>query len=250
MGLAADMAEVWQHMTPEESDKVPKMIGVSFANGITNQTFLQGITTLVNAMSDPTRFGPKFVQGLVGSTVPALSAQSAQMMDPYTREIDSILDAVKNRVPGLRETLLPKRDAFGEIQPNKERIGVILPITTATESKDVVRTEAARLGLGVAKAPESLDLPAGHDRKLGKVKLTPEQQDVFASVSGRLAHEVMQPIVESAAWPSMPDMVKKRVYEVAFNKARKVGGAAALPAEQRQIEARRISEEIARRMGQ
>lgn len=249
LGVAADLAEVWEHLDEEESDKLPKMLSVAFANAVTNQTFLQGITNIVNAMSDPTRFGPRFVEGLAASTVPAIAAQTAQLNDPYVREIESVLDAVKNRVPGLRQELLPRRDVFGEPTANRERLGIVSPITKSTESPDPVRKEAMRLGIGVSKLSDTINLPAGGDKKLGGVKLTPEQQDVFATVSGQMAHKLMSEIMTSGTWESMPDMVKKRTFDIVFERARKAGRAEALPLDQREAEANRTMEELRNRLG-
>lgn len=249
IGLAADMSEAWDHMNEEESDKLPKMLSVAFANAVTNQTFLQGIANIVNAMSDPTRFGPRFVQGLAASTVPAVVSQTAQLNDLYVREIESVLDAVKNRVPGLRESLLPSRDVFGEPRQNRDRLGIVSPIVTSTESPDPVRKEAMRLGVAVAKAPDKINLPAGGDRKLGKVELTPEQQDVFATVSGQMAHRIMSDIINSGTWERMPDMVKRRTFDIVFERARKAGRAEALPLDQREKEAERIANELRDRLG-
>jgi hypothetical protein len=158
IGMAADVAEVWDHLTEEESDKVPKMLAVAFANAVTNQTFLQGVTSMVNSMSEPGRFGPKLVQQLVGSAVPAIVAQPAQMLDPVQREVYSVLDAVKSRIPVIREGLLPKRDVFGEPMPSKERLGGISPVTTLTPSDDKVRQEMARLNVSVADTPKKTHL--------------------------------------------------------------------------------------------
>lgn len=249
VGLAADIAEVWDHMDEGESDRVPKMLSVAFANAVTNQTFLQGITNVINAMSDPTRFGPRFVQSLAASTVPAVVGQTAQLNDPYVREIETVLDAVRNRVPGLRESLLPRRDVFGEKTENKERVGGVSPIITSTESPDPVRKEAMRLGVGVSKAPDTVNLPSGGDTKLGAVKLTPEQQDVFATVSGQMAHRIMSDIINSGTWATMPDMVKRRTFDIVFERARKAGRAEALPLDQREQEAERIAEELRQRLG-
>src|SRR5205085_2089330 len=108
IGMAADLAEVWDHTTEEEADKIPKMLSIAFANAVTKQTWLQGVTKLAGAM-DPNGSKERFMQGLAGMVVPAASAQTAQMMDPLARETDSMLDAIKSRIPGMRESLRPKR---------------------------------------------------------------------------------------------------------------------------------------------
>lgn len=243
IGMAADIAEVWDHLTDEEMDKVPKMLSAAFGNAVTNQTFLQGITNIVNALSDPKRFGPKLVQQYAGSVVPAIVAQPTQMLDPVVREVDSIVDAVKARIPGLRGDLLPKRDIFGEPIQTKERLGAVSPVTETKESEDKVRTEAARLGISVADTPKKTHVGRGSG-KLGDVKLEPEQRDRFAEVGGKLAHQVLDEMVNAPSWDALPDLLKKRAYAKVFLQAHKAGAAAALPPELRAGIAQEISEKI------
>lgn len=244
VGMAADAAAVWDHMGPEESDKIPKIMSTAFANAITNQTFLQGITNLVNAISDPQRFGPRFIQNMAGSAVPAIVGQTAQMLDPYQREVNSVLDAVKARIPGVSETLMPKRDAYGEPIAGKDHVLGVAPVTSSTTSTDRVRTEAARLGVGVSKAPDHIELPAGRDSKLGKVELTPQQKDIFADKSGHMAHQILSQMVNLPSWETLPDMVQRNAMAKVFEVSRKAGQAAAVPPEQIAREAQRIAAEL------
>lgn len=243
VGMAADIAEVWDHLNEEESDKVPKMLSVAFANAVTNQTFLQGITNVVNAMGDPTRFGPRFVQQYAASTVPAIIGQTTQMFDPVVREVDSVLDAVKARVPGLRQTLMTKRDIFGEPQQQKERLAGISPIQESAESTDKVRTEAARLGLSVADTPKKTHI-GRLSGKMGDVKLEPEERDRFADVGGHLAYQLLQPIVNGENWEGLSDLAKKRVFERVFAQAHRAAALQAMDPEKRIGLALEISEKV------
>jgi|GEM_PF-1603874 len=247
VGLAADMAEAWEHMTPEESDKVPKILGTAFANAVTNQTFLQGIAQLIAAVAHPERDMARFLNTLGSSVIPAALGQTAQMLDPFQREIDGIKEGIMNRIPGLRNTLQPMRDPFGEPVPSADRIGWVSPITVKEQSVDKVRTEAARLGIGTGKTPKSVNLPAAGIPDLGKVDLTPQQRDIFGDVAGHFAHQILSEIVGAAGWDEIPDVSKVQIYERVFEQASHVGAAAALPPEQRQAEAERISAEIMKR---
>jgi hypothetical protein len=233
MGLAADMASVWDRMTEEESDKIPKMLSVAFANAITNQTFLQGITNVVKAMEEPDRFGPKFVHGLAGSIVPAVSNFAAQIKDPVAREVNSSLDAVRARIPGLREELLPKRDVFGEPIQVRDKVGGIMPITVSPISDDPVRKEAARLNIGVGPEPKKIHVGRGTG-KIGDVKLTPEQRDVFETVSGKIVHEQLTTLMESPVYAGWTDEQKQAAFKKAFTLAHRVGRSEALSMEDRQ----------------
>jgi hypothetical protein len=244
MGMAADLSEVWDHLTDEEADKVPKMLAVAFSNAVTNQTFLQGITKIVNAMSDPKRFAPKFVRGLAGSLVPAAVGQTAQMMDPMARETDSMLDAIKSRIPGMRNDLLPKRDIFGQPVENPERVAGVLPVKVKQESDDKVRTEAERLGISVADTPKKAHVGRGTG-KLGEVPLEPGQRDTFAQVGGELAHAILAPIVNSPQWDALPPLVQKKAYAKAFLAAHKQAAIAAVPPELRATLLQEITEKVA-----
>lgn len=248
VGLAVDTSEIWDKMTPEEQDKVPRMIAVAFANAITNQTMLMGLTNLVRAISEPDRFGEKFAQNLAGMVVPGAVAQTSALTDPYMREIHSIVDAIKIRTPA-RDSLQPKIDVFGEMIENRERVGVIGPVRTMEHSKDKVRTEAARLNFSAPKTPESIQLPgAKGDRKLASVELTPEQQTQYAITAGQTAHRFLAPLVNAADWDARPDMEKKLIYSAVFERARTFARNTVLPMEQRELEARRIADEVTRRM--
>lgn len=246
IGIAADLAEVWDHTTEEEADKIPKMLSIAFANAVTNQTFLQGVTKLAGVL-DPNRPKGRFFEGFAGSMVPAIVSQTANSMDPLAREVNSIVDAIKARIPGVRETLLPKLDIFGEPEANKDRLGGITPITKKTESDDKVRTEAARLGLSASDAPKKAHVGRGSG-KLGDVKLTPEQRNTFTDVSGHLAHEILDPIVNSPQWDILPPLVQKRAYAKAFLHAHRAGAAAALPPDLRAGIAAEITAKVVREL--
>jgi hypothetical protein len=236
IGMVADAAEVWDAMSVEESDKVWKMIQTAFANAITNQTFLQGMTGMARAL-DPQHpgTGSQMVRQFVSSLVPmsGLVGQTAAVLDPYVREVNSILDAVQNRIPGMREDLLPKLDIFGQPIEMKERLLGVLPVTETEASFDPVRTEAARLGISAAPTPRKLHVGRGTG-KLGDVELSPEQRHEYARVSGEFAHSMLSKMVESPGWDATPDVVKRKIFQRVFAGSHRMGALAALPPEERQ----------------
>lgn len=251
IGLAADMSSIWKHMTPDEQDKIPKMISIAFSQAVTNQIWLRGLVDIARGVAESDRYGPKIVQNLAASMMPASGwlGQTAALMDPYVREVNSILEAIRNKIPVAREGLQPMVSGMtGEPIKERERLGFVLPIKEQKESEDKVLLEAARLGVGIAKAPKNIEMPAFGDRKLGALELTPEQRTLFSTTSGKLAHEILTKIVSSPNWERMPDIVKKRVYTTVLTEARKVGAQAAIPAEQRITKAREIAGKIGQQL--
>ena len=248
LGMYADTQEIWERMTEDEQQNAMAAIGAAFANAITNQTFLQGITNFIEAFSEPERFMERYIQNQTASLVPGILGQTAQLTDPYRREVYSILDAVTNRIPLASQILLPARDPFGEPIENKDRVGIIGPITVTTESDDKVRSEAARLGLGVGPTRKFIELKDMGEDDLGRVNLTPEQRDVFAEQSGKMAYTILDQLVNSPGWDDMPDIIQRQTMERVFEDARKYGRALAVPPEQLIQEYERINEGLGKRL--
>ncbi len=249
VGLTADFSNIVDKFKdPEERDQVLKMIGVAFASAITNQTMLLGLSNMVKAIGEADHYFERYVQQVAAMPIPAALSQWAQLHDSYLREIHGVMDAIKNRVPGQRETLQPKVDVWGEFVENRDRVGGIGPSRIMEPSQDKVKTEAARLGVSAPKTPEYITLPAARDRKLGKVELTPEQQTMYAMIAGRKAHELLAPLVNAPEWDKRPDFIKGLIYQKIFDSARAVARQQVLPDEQRITEAHRIADEIQRRV--
>lgn len=247
MALAADMATTWDMMNDEERDKIPKMLALAFSNAITNQTFLQGITNVVHLMSEPDRYGGRFLQGLAGSMVPNVIGQPTAMSDPYVRQVNSMLDAVQSRIPGLRQELAPKVDWLGEPTPTKERVGVVGPSRTQKVSDDPVRKEAKRLNISVADAPKKTHIGKGTGN-LGDVELTPEERTKFAEVGGKFAHDILANIVTAPGYDAIPDMVKKRIFSKVLSASHKIAAVAALPPDKRMQYLQSITEKVAQEL--
>lgn len=243
IGLAADVATAWDKMDTLEQDQVPKILATGFANAITNQTMLQGLTMFVRALSEPAQFFPRMAQSYTASLLPfsGLMRQTAEVIDTQQRRVDSIKDAVWNAVPKLRETLLPKLNVLtGEPLEVKERT---LGQKTVAEAQDKVLSEADRLGLSVPGAPNKLHIGRATG-KIGDVPLTPEQQNKFIEATGKLAHQILTPLVASPAWDGMKDAAKKQIYKKVFARARKMGAAMALPGEDRAALAQGIADQF------
>jgi hypothetical protein len=245
MGMAADLSEVWENVEEDEGNKAATMLSVAFANAVTQQTFLSGITHIVQVLADPQRYGPQFVEQYAGSVVPALVAQSTQMIDPLQRETHGIIEAVQARIPGLRENLQPRINPLtGEPLDAKDRLAGVAPINVRDISQDPVLQEAARLGVGLPKTPKNLQMPSPLDKSIGKLELTPEQQTLFASTTGELAHQILSQIVGSEAWNNAKPAIQRQIYAKVFAQARKVGMAKAVPGEERAAMAQEMADKL------
>lgn len=231
MGIAGDLVEMIKASKDEEDRaKMVSMLVLMFGNATISTTYLSGLAGIVNAMTDPVRYGDQFFEGYATSVVPKILGQTVTLADPYKREVDGVLEAFQSQLPYFREKLMPKRDAWGQPSANDKWFAV-MPVATSEVSKDKVKTEAVRLEIAMSPAPKFLVEKGPFKPSDKRIELTAEQRDVFAQVSGKNAMEILAPIVNASDWERIPDFAKAEVYKRVIEGTRKQGQYAALPAD-------------------
>lgn len=221
IGAAVDMHEFWGYMTSEEHDQWARMLAFAFANVATNQSSMTGLTNVVNVLQDPSRYGENYFESLAGSVIPSIVGQTASDIDPLMREIHGMQEAMRARIPLMREGLIPQKDLFGKPIAAPERLWVGSPFTVSAASVDKTRLEASRIGFATPDIPKTFDtIPNAKLGTMDLVRLTPEQKDVFATRSGQLAYKILQPQVENPKWDNYPKLVKRKIFEETFKSAR------------------------------
>lgn len=248
IGMAADIVQLQQYMTPDEEHKVGKMAMLTFKNAVTNQTMLAGLTNALKAMDDENSLS-RFVNSQAGALVPAsgMLGQIASVKDPYMREIYSTLDAIKYKIPGVRETLEPKVDAWGVAAPEADRPLFIAPLKVTKESADKVRTEAARLGVSSSKPPKNVDVGINMGR-VGLVELTDQQKTKFATDAGQLTYRIVEPVVNSPLWDKTPDLIQRQIMQDALSAGRSYANDTVLSPDQLQQELMTRAAELQKRL--
>lgn len=95
--------------------------GVATAGqSIMNQSFLKGVSGILDAIDDPKRYAENLWENTTGSLTPNLIRAGARSADPVQRDVKGPLEGVLAGIPGLRQTLPTKSDAFGRDLPAKD----------------------------------------------------------------------------------------------------------------------------------
>ena len=119
LGMSADIVDALRNAQHEalddpDTEKLAVATSIAIAGNLINKTYLSGLSSVFEAMSDPQQYGEATIQRMVGSVVPAVVANGARLNDPYQRQVYSMLDAIKARTPGLSDSLQPRRNLWGE----------------------------------------------------------------------------------------------------------------------------------------
>lgn len=199
LGVAADMYDVAHKASQGEMLEAGAHLQHAITQNILDESFMRGPSDLIKAVEDPGRYGEAYLRNWGSSFVPYSvgMAQMARASDPYSRQARTVMDAIKQKIPGLSEQLLPRRDVWGEPMANKDALGAagLTAIYEQQMSHDPVNR--ALLNLGIA--------PSNIPRSIRNVDLDEQQYDDFARIAGRMTKMRLDAIVNSSgfnAWPA------------------------------------------------
>jgi hypothetical protein len=209
VGVSADFAEIAGHIEEGESDKIAGQIVISINKNITNKTFLQGMSRAAMALTDPDRYGPRFVQQLVGTVVPTGVAQLERVKDPILRDVKSIEDQIKSRIPGYSTDLPPRRNLWGEPIILDGGLGpdIVSPLYSHREVPDKTSEEVWRLQAEIS--PPS--------RTIAGVELTRQEYDDLLKETGQLSKRVLDLMIVNVVWDGISDRTQKMLIEKEYN---------------------------------
>ena len=216
-GISADMYDVIHIAAKGDTLNAGAMLVHAFAQNVLDESFMKGPAEWIQAVQDPGRYGERVIKEFAASFVPwsvGLS-QVNRAVDPYTRMTRTVMDAIKQKIPGMSETLSPRIDIWGEPIPNHDAL-LAAGLTAIYEQKisqDPVNIALAQLGVGVAPVPKSIR----------NVLLDDKQYEDFARIAGVVTKQRLDVIVNSPDWNTWPTHVKIDV----FNEVKKQSREAA-----------------------
>lgn len=212
MGMAADLSQIKKEMSENDKFNLASGIMGSITTNISNKTFMQGFTNMIQGISDPGRYGANVVKTLAGSIVPAVSGGVARSTDNLIRDTKTPLDTIQSRIPGLSKNLQSKLTVWGEpIERQGSPVGRFLSPMQISKEK----------GSPLEKEMVKLDLDIGYpSRKIGNVELSPGEYWDMVKQGGEPAKKMLDRVVTSPLWDQLSDYKKETFIESIINKYR------------------------------
>lgn len=227
-GLAADMVELQEIVEPE--DAIMKLVE-SVSKNLANKTFLSGLTDMINALSDPERYGENMIQRFAGSFVPAgVAAVERAASGGQIRKPETLGEAVVSRVPGLSDDVPVLRDIFGQpvsiYGPEAAR-----PETTGGMiARGIEETVSPFRRVGIVPDKSATEVyrldaspgsPQRHLVKYGiKLDLESPEYQRYVELSGGIAKQAIDRFVTRPGYDRIPDGRKAETIRKIFDMAR------------------------------
>jgi len=215
-GVSADAWQLADRIGVDEADKIATMVIGSAFHNLLSKTYLRGLSDLVNAMTDPEQYGERWVKSMVtGVATPVFLSYTAKATDPYLREAETILDAIKARVPGLSQTLEPRLDVFGRERINEGHpvYRFFSPAYVKEHTKDPVASELLRLEVSMPEV----------GKQVRGVDLTTVQRNEMKRLLGGASYNAVNRVIQSPAYRNMPDPVRAWVLDKVVTGVRRYG---------------------------
>jgi hypothetical protein len=207
VGGVANMYEVAHTAGTGEYAQAASAAIFGFSQVVADETWLRGLSDFINAARNWDKDGGRYLRNLGADFVPFAigMGQMAQLIDPYQREVHSFTDAVKNKIPVLRQTLETRNDIYGE------------PITQHT-----MVGPSAVVNDPVTNALIRLDIPvAPITRKIDGVGLNDQQYYELTQTAGRLMKMRLDNIVGGANFTNLPEASQRDVITKTIEASRK-----------------------------
>jgi hypothetical protein len=218
MGVAADMHDVGAEMQQKDIGHVGNLLVSSLAKSLLDESFMRGPAELLQAIEDSDRYGARYVQNQLSTLIPFSTgmAQVARAADPYAREARTLMDTIKSKVPGLSETLMPRRDIWGQPMPNATDLGFdgLTSIAEKRAGSDPVNQTMLNLNL----------FPSMPERKLVGVQLTDKQYDDYARVGGQMAKMRLNALIGTPGFSALPEGAQTKVITQTMEASRRAAG--------------------------
>jgi hypothetical protein len=210
VGTAADLAAAAPKMKAGEYDKAAEELTASIVGQLENKTWLSGVTNFVQAMDDPERYGRSWAARTAGSIfVPTLIAHAAKAIDPVSRDpivkddlfaLESMLNQVRSRIPGLSDELPARRDIFGrEIKAEGGPMQTFLsPFYARTEQDHPVVEGLLRADATLSKPQRKIKDEDGEGREL-----TATEYESYQQRAGGYIREDLSALFADPQWASL-----------------------------------------------
>lgn len=215
-GISADAWDLAQRIGVDEADKIATLVIASISHNLLSKTYLRGMADTVNAMTDPERYGERWVKSLVtGALTPVFLSYTAKAADPQLREAETILEALKARIPGMSQQLEPRLDVFGRPVTSEGSAGYrfFSPAYQKKDVKDPVANELLRLDVSVPSV----------GKKMMGVDLTTTQRNQLKKILGASVYGGVQRVINAPGYKRLPDPAKAYVLDRVVSGIRRYG---------------------------
>ena len=217
MGFAADFVSIRHAMDDSTAAELASAAVGGLVSNFMEKTWLSGMARMFQALQNPERYGPQYVQKMIGSFVPAGVAAIERVQDPHLRYATTALEEIRSRLPAMSGELPLRYDAFGrkiELAPDYVPgwINIINPFYIRQYKDDPVAQELIKHKVTIPQV----------GKKILDYELTGFERQDYQKIAGQLLHQQLGLLVRSALYQSASNATQTEMLEKVRARARRL----------------------------
>jgi hypothetical protein len=175
----------------------------------TDKTFTEPLSNLMLIAQEPTRGGEQTIVNLTNGLLPNMLNMIARLEDPIHREIRDpdtvtwIMNNLKSRIPGQRETLPVRQDLVGQPREVGSAAEILTGFTNRAAGQDLRQS--------FFNNPELKIMPPS--RIVYGVELTGEQYSRMSQVMGQVTGVAVDALANNPGFMRLPDSLKAHAFK-------------------------------------
>lgn len=225
LGLAADFTKISGHLDDMEASKLATAAVLSISKNLVSKTYLSGVIDALDTFSQNSAGKwQRFANKQAGTLVPftGLMNQVRKEVDPEVKEVWTMMDAIKSRIPGMSKDVLPHVNLLGDDVHYEGGLGpdIASPIATMTENAEPGAKEVARLNVDLKHPLRQIGAGDGAPG----VELNPKQYHRLMKILGKEAagqgfKKALNDMVGSDFYKNLPEDLTQTLYKQGKEKA-------------------------------
>lgn len=219
LAAGALMAEAMRDGRPMDPGSVTARMVSGLGRYMVDQTMLQGMANLIDAITEPERKGENFLEGMATQFAPyaALGRQLDRALGTGPRDPHGMIDAVLAVYPGASSLVRPRLDALGrEVPETQTGLGAFAsPVRYGQEVNDPTLRTLRQTDVGIGPAPKAYR----------GIQLTEAEQREFEAIAGKNIQTAISAVSGDRDVQRMSLPERQEVYRRAVERARAVAGA-------------------------
>ncbi len=198
-------------------DKIASNLVTSIGANLVSQTFLTGLSSAIDAITDPERYGEYWLQNQLTAAIPGSGTLriAAQMVDTTIRQPQNIGQSAQAIIPGLSQNVPAKINTLGQEQTRETP--AIIPYQWSTENNDKITQLLDKAGIQPGFAGRSITV------NKQTYKLTDDEVYEYRKITGQFIEKALEPyankgisdtktietVISNARDKARLDMIKK-----------------------------------------
>lgn len=201
----------------KEKGEVPSLselapVVLKMGNSLLDQSYLQGISNLFNALESPEYKGKYYLQNTIASFAsPGFIRQTVRAIKPTIYEREGLGQMLKAGY-GLTAGLFPRRNVWGEAIKGVPATG--LPIFPTTEKVSALERELDRLNITPTFVSDRLSI-SGETQKLPQ-----ELANKYQELAGKTSKKALEDLIASKYYKKLSYEKQQKAVEDTIDEAR------------------------------